>query len=105
MITPEMKHPLPPNPKLAARRLGHEERRIRSLLPDREVGKARTVTRVLIAAVLAVGLGCAKADWIDRTLVTETVAGAWTGSMVSPDGQPMISQEVRLELQQEGPRV
>jgi hypothetical protein len=65
----------------------------------------RVVTRVLIAAVLAFGLGCAQTDWIDRTLVTETVTGVWAGSMVSPDGQPSVSQDVRLELQQQGPRV
>jgi hypothetical protein len=65
----------------------------------------RVVTRVLVAATLVFGLGCAKTDWIDRTLLTETVAGAWTGSMVTPGGQPMISQEVRLELQQKGPKV
>jgi hypothetical protein len=65
----------------------------------------KVIVGVLIAATLAIGSGCAKTDWIDRTLVTETVAGVWAGSMMSPDGQPSISQNVRLELQQQGPRV
>ena len=65
----------------------------------------RVIIRVLVAATLAFGWGCAQTDWIDRTLVTETVTGVWAGSMVSPDGQPTISQEVRLELQQHGSKV
>ncbi len=65
----------------------------------------RAVTRVLIAAVLAFGLGCAQTDWIDRTLVTESVTGAWAGTMISPGGQPAVSQDVKLEMQQQGPRV
>jgi hypothetical protein len=63
------------------------------------------IVGVLTAATLLFGSGCAKSDWIDRTLVTETVTGVWTGSMVSPDGQPMISSAVRLELQQQGAKV
>ena len=67
--------------------------------------RMKTFTRMLIVATLLFGSGCAKTDWIDRTLVTETVTGAWTGSMISPDGQPSISQEVRFEVQQQGSRV
>jgi hypothetical protein len=37
----------------------------------------RVITRVLIAATLAFGLGCAQKDWIDRTLVTVDVTGTW----------------------------
>jgi hypothetical protein len=61
--------------------------------------------QLLIAATLLFGSGCAKSDWIDRTLVTVDVTGTWSGSVVSPDGQPMISSEVRFELQQKGSRV
>ena len=60
---------------------------------------------LFVLITLTFGSGCAKTDWIDRTLVTESVTGVWAGSMVSPDGQPMIRQAVRLELQQEGAKV
>jgi len=56
---------------------------------------------VLIAAVLAFGSGCARSDWIDRTLVTVDVTGVWTGWYTSTWG-PV---DVRLELQQQGPNV
>jgi hypothetical protein len=65
----------------------------------------RAVTRLLVAGALTLGPGCASSDWIDRTLMTETVGGEWAGTMVSPDGQPSVSQALRLELQQKGPRV
>jgi hypothetical protein len=57
----------------------------------------RIVTRVLIAAALAFGLGCASTDWIDRTLVTVDVTGTWSGRS-GP-------REIFLELKQEGSRV
>jgi hypothetical protein len=60
---------------------------------------------LFVLITLTFGSGCAKTDWIDPTLVTESVTGVWAGSMVSPDGQPMIRQGVRLELQQEGAKV
>ena len=61
----------------------------------------RTVTRVLIAAALAFGLGCASTDWIDRTLVTVDVTGVWEGSWSTGQG----TGDVRLTLQQRGPKV
>ena len=67
--------------------------------------RMKLIAGLLIAPVLVVASGCAKADWIDRTLVTETVTGYWAGSMVSLDGQPAVNQEVKLELQQQGGRV
>ena len=57
----------------------------------------RIVTRVLIATALAFGLGCGQTDWIDRTLVTVDVTGAWFG-----EGGGLI---VWLELEQEGSKV
>jgi hypothetical protein len=39
----------------------------------------KTIVGVLIAATLAVGSGCAKTDWIERTLVTVDVTGTWSG--------------------------
>jgi hypothetical protein len=60
-----------------------------------------TITRVMLVAMLAFGSGCAKPDWIQQTLVTVDVTGVWVGSY----GTGMTSQEVRLELEQQGPRV
>ena len=61
---------------------------------------------LLITTTLVIGSGCTKTtDWIDRTLVTESLTGVWAGSMVTPDGQPMISEAIRLELQQQGAKV
>jgi hypothetical protein len=65
----------------------------------------RGIRAFVLAVTLTSALGCARTDWIDRTLVTESVTGAWAGTMISPDGQPSVSQGIRLELQQEGPRV
>ena len=36
-----------------------------------------TLTRLILVAVLAFGSGCAKSDWIQQTLVTVDVTGAW----------------------------
>ena len=61
----------------------------------------RLATRVLIAAALALGSGCAKTDWIDRTLVTVDVTGTWYGRNSGGVGV----RELFLELKQEGSRV
>jgi hypothetical protein len=58
----------------------------------------RVIPRVLIAAALAFGSGCARTDWIDRTLVTENVTGVWFGSIGG-------RANVQLELQHQGPKV
>jgi len=34
---------------------------------------------VVNSVAVALASGCGRGDWIDRTLVTETVAGAWKG--------------------------
>src|SRR5262249_49480021 len=54
----------------------------------------------LLVAPLLLGLGCAKAPWVDRTVVTEDVNGVWLGFMAGPNGQPMVNGPLRLELQQ-----
>src|SRR5215510_12094874 len=54
---------------------------------------------VFVALVFA--SGCAQKDWIDRTLVTENVTGAWTGSF----GEGNSYRELRLDLRQEGTKV
>ena len=61
------------------------------------------IVGLLVAAVLAVGSGCVKTDWIDRTLVTVDVTGTWSGSMsgVGITG----SRELRLDLEQKGSTV
>src|SRR5262245_59730168 len=65
----------------------------------------RAATRLALALALATGLGCVKQDWIDRTLVTESVTGVWEGSMASSGGQPSIREDIRLALEQKGPNV
>jgi len=62
----------------------------------------RTITRVLIAAALAFGLGCTSTDWIDRTLVTVDVTGTWSGSA---GGAGTGSKDVVLVLEQKGSTV
>ena len=60
-----------------------------------------TATWTLIVAALALGSGCAKTDWIGRTLVTEDVTGTWSGSF----GEAASFRFVQLELQHQGPNV
>ena len=55
----------------------------------------------MLGVALMLASGCAQKDWIDRTLVTENVAGAWTGSF----GEGNCRREVRLDLQQDGSKV
>jgi hypothetical protein len=60
---------------------------------------------LLLAVSLVMLLGCAKAPWVDRTVISEDVNGVWLGFMAGPDGQPMANGQVRLELQQRASRV
>jgi hypothetical protein len=55
---------------------------------------------VLIVAALAFGSGCARTDWIERTLVTVDVTGTWDGNV---GGGP--SRGLRFQLEQEGSTV
>ena len=52
-----------------------------------------------VCALLTLALtstpGCAQKDWIDRTLVTENVTGAWAGFMGAMD-------DLRFDFKQEG---
>ena len=61
----------------------------------------RPIAGILLATSLLIGSGCAKQDWIDRTLVTESVTGTWSGTMTGASG----GADVLLELQQQGSRV
>ena len=55
---------------------------------------------VLILATLLAGSGCAKQDWIDRTLVTVDVNGVWRGTFTKSSS----TDSVLLTLQQSGSR-
>ena len=74
---------------------------VRPLLP-----RPRTVMKALIgllfAATLLIGSGCAKQDWIDRTLTTVDVTGTWYGSVVVQGGG---SRDLLFELEQQGSTV
>jgi len=73
-----------------------------SLLP-RSRTAMRALIGLLIATTLALGSGCAKQDWINRTLVTVDVTGAWRGSPGGPGTQNPGA--LFLELRQEGASV
>ena len=60
---------------------------------------------LLIAALLALAPGCARTDWIERTLVTVDVTGVWSGRAYIPHATSGLIIDVRLELEQEGPKV
>jgi hypothetical protein len=63
----------------------------------------KAIVGLLMAATLAFGSGCAKQDWIDRTLVTVDVTGTWYGSPPGAGyGQP---GDFLLELKQKGSAV
>ena len=57
----------------------------------------RAIAGLLLATMLTMSVGCAKTDWIDRTLVTVDVTGAWQGS------EKTLS--LKLDLEQEGSTV
>jgi hypothetical protein len=59
---------------------------------------APLIAELLLAAALAFTFGCAKTDWIDRTLVTVDVTGTWEGTL--PTGIGLL-----FELEQQGSTV
>jgi hypothetical protein len=63
----------------------------------------KIIAGVLIAAALAFGSGCARSDWIERTLVTVDVTGTWHGSLHGSGGN--MTPNVLLELEQHGSAV
>ena len=67
--------------------------------------RTRLLLAGLLAAPLFLGLGCAKAPWVDRTVITEDVNGVWLGFMARPNGEPIVNGQLRLELQQRASRV
>ena len=58
---------------------------------------------VVIGVALVLTSGCAKTDWIDRTLVTVDVTGRWTGQWF---GSPGVGGggDFIMTLQQTGPK-
>jgi hypothetical protein len=63
----------------------------------------RTIGGVLIVTALAFGSGCARSDWIERTLVTVDVTGTWYGSVGGAGGPGGGS--IWFELEQQGSTV
>ena len=61
----------------------------------------------VIAAAVVLASGCAKQDWIDRTLVTVDVTGTWHGTTTGPGTSVAESgtQELWLDLEQAGSKV
>ena len=75
--------------------------------PRRSGDGMKAIVGVLTAILLTAGSGCAKTDWIERTLVTVDVTGVWSGTTTtSQSGVSLIGNFiVKLELQQRGSRV
>jgi len=65
----------------------------------------RLIVGILIVAAVAVGSGCAKQDWIDRTLVTVDVTGSWYGTIGGVGSSMGTNSEMWLDLQQAGSKV
>jgi hypothetical protein len=62
----------------------------------------KPIVCLLIAATLLFGYGCAKQDWIERTLVTVDVTGTWYGSVAGEGG---FARDLIFEFEQTGSRV
>src|SRR5215470_597060 len=72
----------------------------------RRLGMTAKLTRwVLVAALLTLGSGCVKPDWIQQTLVTVDVTGVWTGSTTRGGGAWTPILDLQLELEQHGAKV
>jgi hypothetical protein len=66
----------------------------------------KALIALLIAPTLVIGSGCAKQDWIDRTLVTVDVTGTWSGTMMAAGtGGAGGARDVVFELEQKGSTV
>jgi hypothetical protein len=63
----------------------------------------KTIASVALVVALACGSGCARSDWIDRTLVTVDVTGTWEGFAQVTAGPG--GKQLQLKLEQQGSRV
>src|SRR5215470_9099442 len=72
-----------------------------SALLSRRRDRRMRPTWAIVAGALVFASGCRSSDWIDRTLVTVDVTGAWSGSVVG--GSPF--GDLLLELNQQGSTV
>jgi len=63
----------------------------------------KAMARVLMLAALICDSGCARTDWIERTLVTVDVSGTWDGSVGGAGGPG--SGSLWFELEQQGSTV
>jgi hypothetical protein len=72
-------------------------------LLSRSRAAMKALIGLLIAMTLVFGSGCAKQDWIDRTLVTVDVTGTWQGSLGGPGTNNPGA--LFLDLRQEGATV
>jgi hypothetical protein len=64
-----------------------------------------TIARVMLVAVLALGSGCAKPDWIQQTLVTVDVTGAWSGDCIRGGAGGIPGGIIEMTLEQSGTKV
>jgi hypothetical protein len=64
----------------------------------------RALIGLLMATTLVIGSGCAKRDWIDRTLVTVDVTGGWQGTFARHPGSG-YSGDMEFVLEQRGAKV
>jgi hypothetical protein len=67
----------------------------------------KAIAGVLIVAALTFASGCARTDWIERTLVTVDVTGTWSGRVTGGTGAgaPTTSGTLWFELEQQGATV
>ena len=65
----------------------------------------KAIAGVLVVAALTFASGCARTDWIERTLVTVDVTGSWSGSVGGPGGGFNVSGTLWFELEQQGSTV
>jgi hypothetical protein len=64
-----------------------------------------TIARVILVAMLACGSGCAKPDWIQQTLVTVDVTGAWSGDCIRGGAGGIPGGIIEMTLEQSGTKV
>jgi|SRR5215470_5419332 len=65
----------------------------------------KQIAGAVLATCLVIGTGCARQDWIDRTLVTVDVTGNWHGKTVGGTGAGFLIGDLFLDLAQQGAMV